>query len=143
MPYTIFIDPAVNCVFTKLAGDFDLDNREQSLEMVLNHPDFKIGMNMLRDARDLTYPEEATFKYISEIAEEKLRKYDESFGNCRWATVVADARSYAILHQFVITGRFNKSKVERKPFRDIEAAKEWLGIPENYEIKFRSTKETT
>ena len=56
-------------------------------------------------------------------------------GKCRWATIVANAQSYAKVHQFIVTGRLGSHQVEQKPFRNIEKARKWLGIPADYKIQ--------
>ena len=43
------------------------------------------------------------------------------------AILAADVTGYAKIHQYIVSGRLYKSRVQRKAFRDIEKAKEWLG----------------
>ncbi len=136
MPYTLHIDPKVNCVFYRFYGAFEMNMRHQSMDEVLAHPDFKIGMNFLRDVREQPFPADITYQSISEGAQYMLQKNDLLIGNCRWAVVVKDAENYAKMHQFIVTGRLSRAEVERKPFRDIEKAKEWLDLPADYQIKY-------
>ena len=102
---------------------------------IFNHPDYRIGMNSLRDLRDHIIPSDMTFRHISNQAKNLMNEFDQKLDNCRWATVIGDRQSYAKIHQFIVAGRLSKSPVERKAFRDIAKAKDWLGLPEGYEIR--------
>ena len=136
MSYAIIIDPMVNCVFIKFGGTHVDGIREKSLEDTINNPNFKMGMNFWQDVRDQPFPSDTSYKYLKEKSNLAREKYDALIGKCRWATIVSDAEEYARVHQFVVTGRLRPDLVERKPFRDIIKAREWLGIPEDYEIEF-------
>jgi len=142
MAWAINIDPEVNCVFFTFGGDFNINKLGDSVLNILNHPDYRRGMNILRDGRHKPIPSDVTFKTISEEAKRSQFEYDKKLGPCRWATVVSDGQSYAKVHQFIVTGRLADNPVERKVFRDIEKAMEWLGLPEGYEIKNTTSEET-
>ncbi len=143
MAWTLHIDPAVNCSFIKHYGPFDLSALDESTEARLNHPDFKVGMNFLHDFLDQRIPPDLAFKTLSEESNRLVKKYGYKVGPCKGALVVGDGQSYAKIHQFVLTNRFEKNPIERKAFRDIEKAKEWLDIPEGYEINYPGSEETT
>ena len=142
MPYDFYIDTTVNCVFFRDYGPHKLGVKQQSMAAMIKHPDYKVGMNILRDIRDQPIPPDVTYKSISDQAQKVVLELDAILGECRWATLVGDAQNYAKIHQFIVTGRLSKGKVERKPFHDIDKAMEWLGLPKGYEIKFPSNAET-
>ena len=138
MPWTIHIDPDVNCAFAMYYGAFDILAIRSSSEEIYNHPDYRVGMNSLRDVRDQVIPSDVSFKSLSKEAKNIMDEFDSKLDNCKMAILAGDAQSYAKIHQYIVAGRLGKTPIERKGFRDMEKAKEWLGIPEDYEIKYPS-----
>jgi hypothetical protein len=65
-----------------------------------------------------------------------MEVYDEKIGECKWAAVVGDGRSYAKIHQSIVSRRLDGYPVERRVFRDIDKAREWLEIPAGYVISY-------
>ena len=143
MHWTIHIDPNVNCAFVKYYGAFDISQLKNSAEEMFSHPDYRVGMNALRDASNQTIPSDVSFKSLSNEARGTMNEFDHKLAKCKWAIVVGNVQSYAKVHQALVAGRIGDNPVHRKAFRDIEKAKEWLGIPEGYEIKYLATGETT
>ena len=136
MPFDFHIDPEVNCVFFRTTGPHSVDEVALVFDEILAHPDFRKGMNVLRDMRTQQVPPDTTFKTISDRAKQTHIYIDLDLGGCKLAIVVGDAVSYAKVHQFIVTGRLSQSPVERKPYRNLEDAKHWLGISEDYDIKY-------
>lgn len=143
MPYSIYIDPAVNCVFVESSGPFTVGPWDDAIKEFLAHPDYRQGLNILRDISKQIIPADLTFQTISVEVKRRNLETDETLGDCRLAILVGDPQSYAKAHQFIVAGRLRKSPVERKAFRELKTAKEWLGIPEDYEIKNPAPSETT
>jgi len=139
MSWNVYINPEVNCVFVKYYGDFELEQIRGAAEDVSNHPDYREGMNFLRDCREQKISKDISFKALSTEAHRVTDEYDPKRGKCRTAFVVSNAESYSKVHQYVVSGRLSHTQVERRAFRDIEKAKEWLGLPENYEINYPSS----
>ena len=139
MSYTIHVDPDVNCVFIKFSGSFEIGDMGKSVNELLVHPNYRQGMNILRDAREQAFPEDITYESISKEAKRYLAEFDQKMGVCKLAILVGDPKSYVKVHQFIVSGRLSSSLVERNVFRDAEKAKVWLGIPEKYEIKFSAS----
>ena len=136
MPWIIHIDPDVNCAFIKYDDPFEVGQLGRAAEEVFNHSDYRAGMNILRDARDRPFPSDLLFKSLSNAVKSIDKKFAHKLSQCRWATVVGDVQSYAKVHQALVAGRIGGKPVERKVFRDIEKAMDWLGLPEGYEIKY-------
>lgn len=107
-----------------------------------NHPDYRSGMNILHDVRDIHFPPDLLFSDMSKSAKDIMKKYDPERGECREALVVDDGYGYAKVHQFIVSGRFTETPVERAVFRELDKAREWLGIPEDYEITYPDSEET-
>jgi len=134
MPYTLLIDPEVNCMFIKHVGAFDFGNIAKSSEDRLNHPDHKMGMDYIHDFSEQQIPPDLPFHVVAGESKRIVRDYNLKFGRCKAALVAGDAQSYAKLHQFIEAARFTDNPVERRAFRDMEKAKDWIGLPADYEI---------
>ena len=143
MEYTIHIDPVVNCAFIKFYGDFEFSDGNEALNDIIKHSEYLAGMNVLRDFRDQRIPSDLTFSDLAKRSRHVINEYHSKIGKYRAATVVGDAQSFAKVHQFIAAGRLGKSEVERKAFRDIGKAMEWLDLPEGYEIKYTEPDEST
>ena len=143
MSFTHFIDQKVNCSFFKHYGPFDLRAFDECVAVVLSHADYRIGMSFLHDLRDQHIPQDLDFKSLSEMSKHLIKDFSFEVGPCRGAMVAGDVQSYAKIHQFVLSGRYDNNLIERKAFRDIKKAMEWLGLPEDYEIKNPEPDETS
>ena len=136
MPYTFYIEPDLGCVFAKSTGKFELDIVSQIFSKILNHPQYEQGMNILRDFSEVTVPKDISYQFITQENKRRYQEVDQHLGNCRLALLVRDAQSYAKVHQFIVSGRLSTNPVERKLFRDIGKAREWIDIPEDYVIHY-------
>jgi hypothetical protein len=143
MSFTLSIDPSVNCAFIRLNEEFKFGVVEVAIEEIVNHSNYRKGMNVMRDSRTQPIPQDTPYKLLSDKLKHLMAGHDQMLGECKLALVLGDAQSYAKAHQFIVTGRLETSPVERKPFRDIKKAFAWLGIPEDYEIKYSQTAEAT
>ena len=135
MEWNIHIDPNVNCAFVFPYGPFDIGDVIKTVSDVVHHPQHRSDMHILHDYRDYFIPSDLSFKAISEASYNSMQKHYSKLGKCKVAAVVDDAQSYAKAHQYFLSGRFEKYPVERKAFRDMEKALEWLGLPPGYKIK--------
>jgi len=142
MPYIVHLDPKINCAFFKFTGEFEFGLAPRSINDILDHPDYQSGMNYLRDIRDQPLPTDVNFQSISQHAKRVMMEFDNKLGNCKLAIVVGDAHSYQKMHQFIVTRRLGTNPVERKLFREIKPALEWLGVPVDYEIVYPETDDT-
>jgi len=123
-------------MFIKHDGPFDFDNIAKSGDDRLNHPDYRTGMDFIHDFRDQHIPADLEFTSIAAESKRIVKEYNLKFGRCKAAMVVGDAQSYAKIHQFIESAKFTDNPVERKVFRDMEKAREWIGLPTGYEINF-------
>lgn len=135
MAYDMYIDPDVSCVFFRHYGPISVDDFVKSFSDILEHPDYRPGMNILRDNRDQQFPADLSFDAIAKSSK-RVKDADRGIGNCKWAAVVGDAQSYAKVHQYIASGRLSENPIERRVFRDMDKARDWIGIPINYVIKF-------
>jgi hypothetical protein len=135
MAWTMLIDVDVNCVFFKHRNDFDFSAIAESSVARLNHLDFRPGMDFLHDIQDADIREDLSYATISEDSKSVIVNYNEQLGACKGALVAGDGQGYAKIHQFIVSGRLLKNPIERMAFRDIEKAKQWLGLADDYQIK--------
>ena len=142
MAYTMHIDPDINCVFFKHYGPISVDEFVKSFSDILEHPDYRAGMNILRDNSDQQFPADISFEAIA-ASSKRVKEQDSGLGDCKWASVVGDAQSYSKVHQYITSGRLSENPIERRVFREMEKAREWLGIPVDYEIKYPDPEDTT
>ncbi len=143
MAWITIIDPNVNCVFTRFYDAFEVNQIMGAAVDMFNHPEYQPGMNFMRDFREQKIPTDITYKAITSESVRMMDKFDDKHLPCKSALVAGDVQSYSKIHQYIVTGRLSKSPVERKAFRDIEKAKEWLGLPQGYVIKYPEPGETT
>ena len=73
----------------------------------------------------------------------KIEEIQHQIGKSKIAWVLGNGRDYGLIHQWIVNHRRSGAIVTRKPFREIEAAMQWLGPPEDYEIKFPAPKKIT
>ena len=136
MAFRYFIDLTVNCVFASHRGDFDLTQSEKRYRTVIDSSKYRSGLNFLQDLRYANVPEDYTYKFIQNTLEKFVDSLDDILGDCRVAIVVGSAADFKIYHQLITTRRLSATKVDRKVFREMDTAREWLGVPDDYEINF-------
>lgn len=141
MSYNYYIDTKVNCAFIEHFGQMDVADVPVSLEIIRAHPLHKKGMNILRDITLATQPPEYNFGFFKKESPERLGEFEDPFGTCKLAWVTGTSHDFKLVHQFLTSRRISKDTVERKPFADISAAREWLGIPIDYVINFEKKGE--
>jgi len=134
MAWNYYIGTELNCVFVTHYGDFSITEAGEQYKTLIIDPKFRSGLNMIRDCRQIRMPDDYDYQTISREAKEVFSNFDQQLGRSKVALVVGNRNDYTIAHQWVVTGRFS-ALVERKPFRDMAKAREWLGIPTEYEIK--------
>ncbi len=135
MGYKFYIDPTINCVFIQHDDDFQVNEDTEVLDEIIAQPEYREGMNILRDFRQASMPNKLTEKSFVSEGRQRIHNYDIHFGKCRIAAVVSSPSDFQTLHRWMTSTRLT-SNVERQPYRDINAARAWLRIPEDYEIKF-------
>jgi hypothetical protein len=136
MAWKISVDADVNCVFIKHYGAFELADVLGTAEDIFGHPDYRAGMSILRDRSEQGITADIHYKSLAGKINDTMGMLGPRIGRCKTAIVVGDAQNYAKVHQFTVAGRLGEYPSQRKPFRDIENALRWLGLPEGYEITY-------
>ena len=139
MSWKTHIDPDLNCVFVQHFGTFALGEPSEQLRVLIEDPDYKVNMNLLRDVSQTYFPDTYDLSYIRRHAAPALVPIDDAIGTGRRvAWVLGNVSDYKVIHQWSVTGRLNYKVIERRPFRDVEKAMSWLGIPDGFEIPYRT-----
>ncbi|MBT3552697.1 MAG: hypothetical protein HOB64_14080 [Rhodospirillaceae bacterium] len=136
MAYTYYIDPEVNCIFIRQFGEFEVGEGFLSFKAIADDPLLDLSMNILRDMRDVSIPSiyHDSLEEIKRVRDQ-LEWATAYFENCLNAWVVGNAADYAVAHRWSATTRLDR-RITRKPFRNMAPAREWLGIPDGYQIKY-------
>ncbi|MBT3989536.1 MAG: hypothetical protein HON14_02535 [Rhodospirillaceae bacterium] len=134
MAFAIVISKELNCVFIRHEGQMAVTDIPASFDEILAHPDFKKGMNILRDSTNAIQPQEYDFNFFQRESPGRLGKYEPFFGKCKLAWVISNPKEFAIVHRYTIARRMSDDLMERHPFNTIQAAIDWLGLPADSEI---------
>ena len=125
MPITFRIDKKSGIVFTTMEGTVSISEIIDGLQELMTHPDFSPGLNGLVDMRNSTVnstPEEV--KRIAEL----MTSHREEIGISRSAVVVSKDAIFGMARMFQVFAE--KSSIKTQLFRDIDEARQWLGIGE-------------
>ena len=143
MSHQYFIDKDVNCVFVRFEGEVDFDEMRKIMAMISDSPDHTSGMCLLRDLSAATLQIEGDFESIKGVIAARDNQVRNKLGKNRLvAWVLNNAKDYGIIHRMTALSRLDHFQITRRPFRDIAKAREFLGIPVDYEIKYLSADET-
>ena len=120
------IDHEHGCIFEKWSGvvaahDIIAFNRELAQD-----PDHRLGLNRLIDMRGARL--EALSNEIDEIATEAIKTRDAGEGHRKAAIPVARDLEYGLVRMLNAMSDLTQSEV--RPFRRLDEAVAWLGLPE-------------
>lgn len=135
MAYRYYIDADVNCVFVIHTGIFDLKDITEQYREITADPEHRPGMNFLRDSRTCSVSATWTLDRMMGISRTRLLPFLDSLGECKIAWVVQSAADLGRVNQGRLVMSDDYPNLDRRPFMDVAAALEWLGIPEGYTIR--------
>lgn len=136
MACNYYIDGNVNCIFLRHFDDYQAREALKSISLAILDPDYRQGMNILRDMTGSNFPESFNFVSLKETGNIIVPDVDRAMGKCKLAIVVNCAKDFATAHQMAVATRMIGTNVERKPFRDMQKARDWLEIPDQYQIRY-------
>lgn len=137
MAYQHYIDKNQNCIFVRHLGEVGTHEFEKQMTELSSLPDFEEGLHLLRDISLTKMPPGHDLTRVKNDILPGMKPIIEALGPRRMvAWVVGNPDDFKVIHQLATIYRLNLNVAERKPFRDIKKAREWLGIPEDYEIKY-------
>lgn len=133
MAHTHYVIAELNCAFVRYFGPFEKFEGFLALSDIIDDPAHRGGMDIIHDLSATSYPDDFGDAPILKAGLDRLAEYDRKIETCRIAWVVGSASDYAKGHRWVVSTRLS-SQIERRVFRSIGGAKQWLGIPEDYVI---------
>ena len=138
MSYRVHIDGSVNCVFVQHFGTISSGEITEQLKILVQDPAFNKNMSLLRDVTQTSLPENYDLEWFRQTSATTMALVDDDLGTGRKvAWVLSSVNDYKVVHQWSVVGRLNTKVMERRPFRDITKAMNWLGIPEGYVIPYQ------
>jgi hypothetical protein len=136
MPYRFYIDTSLNCVFLQHYDSYEKGEGPRANEDFTSDKKYQKSMNILRDFSLVSLPEDFESDPKVKASENRMKAEGENmFGACQIAFVMSSAVDFRIIHRFTVSTRLN-GRIDRMPFREISHARDWLGIPDDYEIKY-------
>ena len=135
MSFQYCVDPDINCVFVRHLDGFEIGEGFASLDAILQDADHRRGMNILRDLTRVSFSKEIVERSFSAHVRRQAVAYEPLLGHCLLAWVLGSAADFAVGHRWSATTRPSRP-FTRRPFRDLDPARAWLGVPEDYVIKF-------
>jgi hypothetical protein len=123
MPITFRIDKEAGMVYTTIEGRINTDELLESLERLMNHPDFGPGLNGLADLRSM---EIDTFSADVMRIADLMIKFRNKIGPSKTAVVISKDVTFGMTRMFQAFSE--QSSIETAIFRDREEALRWLGL---------------
>ena len=137
MTYKYYLDTEHNCMFTQHYGEVNFDQLWEQVLEYISFPGYVAGMNLLRDFSQATIAPIYDLPAIKKVIEERPKQVDEILGNNRKvAWVLGNAKDFKIFHQYSAITRLNHAVINRQPFRKLNDALKWFGLPEDYDIPY-------
>jgi|TARA_B100000315_G_scaffold260173_1_gene319708 hypothetical protein len=138
MTWTYYVDPDLRIVFILEFHGFSFSELPALYQTIFADPLYRQGMDICFDLRQVNFTDKDKydFKFLSTLSSTINSDVDQRLGECKLAVTVNTAEDYKLIHQWLVTLRMTSSPVERHLFQDYSTAREWLGVPEGYEIKY-------
>ena len=131
-----YVDTDVDCVFIEHFGAFEVGDGPASLWDILADPAFRPGMKFFRDASRTVLPGAFGYAYFVCTKKHSMGEIEERIGATDMAWLVGSARDFAAIHQLSVCTRLAPKGLQRRPFRTIDSAFDWLGLAPDYPIRF-------
>ncbi len=107
---------------------------QETIQKIFADQSHEPGMNMLFDTTRSKLPSEWNFKFFNDSNSGINHNLFDRQIDYKMAWVVADGKDYAKFHQMILSTRLSPSIVDRRVFRDVEKAKLWLDLQDEYVI---------
>jgi hypothetical protein len=131
-----YIVAGVNCVFIEHVGEFVSGEGPANLAEILRDPAFRPGMNFFRDSASTSLPAEFGYAYFARTKERSIGAIEKQIGSVKMAWLVDGANDFTIIHQLSVSTRLTPAGLQRRPFRSIESAFNWLELPADFQIRY-------
>lgn len=137
MPYEHHLEPDINTAFVFLYGEIQRDDFKTYLTELLTDPRYKPGTNIFRDTRFGVLPEEWNYNWFRAQSPRRLGEFWDQMGRCKMAWLAMNGQNFITAHQATLTNHLpGQSSIFRQAFRDVNEARRWLDIPDDYQINF-------
>ena len=123
MPVRVSIDVENDLVHRELHGRVSAEELLESIEAVVNDPDFHPGMKSLNDLRGVIHTTDK--EYVMKIAEAMMGHADK-LASAKVAVVVSADVVFGMMR--MLQSYISDSPLDVKVFKDLEEAKDWLAL---------------
>ena len=122
MPTTYVIDKEAGILHRTVSGVVTTDELLESFDEALRDPDYRPGMHMLADMREVT-----TSAHHGDVAKvaRYVREHLEEIGPLKAAVVAPTDASFGLIR--MLQANLEEDPIELGVFRTIGEAEEWLG----------------
>lgn len=137
MSFQIHVDPDVNCTFVRYTA-FVQGEGLSAIDQAIQNPKFRHGMNILRDTQQVALPDYLDYAWFKHDFDDIYSREHLLMQGSSFAWLVGSASDYAKAHSWALVTR-GLSGQNRKAFRQLDEAMNWLGIPAVYTISYDPT----
>ena len=130
MDWTYRIDLSQKLIITKMIGDIDVPETRKTYEAISSDSDFSNDLVVFMDNTDLR--QDSVNYEIIHREKDLTVEFMAPFTGTKIAVLHGNYVDYGIGRQWQVA--LEDLKVEFRNFIDETEAKQWLGIPEDYEI---------
>ena len=123
MPVEVSIDVENNLVHRKLQGRVSAEELLESIDAVVNDPDFDPGMKSLNDLRGVIHTTDK--EYVMKIAEAMMGHADK-LASGKIAVVASADVVFGMMR--MLESYISDSSLEVMVFKDLDEAKHWLAL---------------
>tara|TARA_B100000315_G_scaffold236682_1_gene252743 strand:- start:12420 stop:12908 length:489 start_codon:yes stop_codon:yes gene_type:complete len=140
MPYHSRIFPEINVVYFFHYGKMEADEALKQFSDMFADPEYRVGMNLIRDTREAILPPEWDFSYFHRPLPQQVQDYWKKVSDCKLAWIHKGGGQYKIIHQAILSQRMShNNNVERYACRTMEEVKIRLDIPLDFDISLPSS----
>jgi hypothetical protein len=134
MSYRLYVEPRLKCAFAQFVGDIREGEGRDAIDELIASDEFKYGFHILMDVSDGKLTFSLSFQYVSGDLAQRAVYEDAALGPCKVAYVSRHQDDRAAMRQIATVGE--PYAVARQVFRDVAAARDWLGVPAGYVIDY-------
>ncbi len=120
------IDLKHGCIFEKWSGVFTVQDAIAFNREIVQDPNYRLGLNRFIDMRVANL--EAPSDEIRKIAGDAISKRDAIEGHRKGAVLVDRNLEYGLMR--MLGAMIDQTQSEVRPFRRLDEAMAWLGLPE-------------
>jgi hypothetical protein len=128
MTYEVNFEHDPHYVSIEAQGDIPTYATQETVFKILNSPIYRPGTALLFNLLSARLPKDWSFKFFSNTDNGLQEKVFEDYEKFKMAFVVCDGVDFAKVHQMILSYRLSAVYVERRGFRDMESAVNWIKV---------------